>query len=121
MQWEINNPNAFQVDVNWATSDGQMGMATLDPGINPITTTELGTWTMTANWAGGGDALEYTINDCEPGGGGGNGGGPLLAVADLIIPVTGEDQLLASVLPLGSALIVGLGLLVKGVYGKIKK
>ena len=121
MQWEINNPNAFQVDVNWATSDGQMGMATLDPGINEITTTELGTWTMTANWAGGGDALEYTINDCEPGGGGGNGGGPLLAVADLIIPVTGEDQLLASVLPLGSALIVGLGLLVKGVYGKIKK
>ena len=119
MQWEVNNPNAFQVDVNWATSDGQMGSATLDPGVNEITTTELGTWTMNVDWPGGTDSLTHTINDCEPGNGDGGGGGPLLAgVIDLIIPVTGEQL---SVLPFAGSLIVGLGFLVKGLYGKIKK
>jgi hypothetical protein len=88
MQWVINNPNAFAVNVNWGISDGQMGSASLAPGENNITTTELGKWTMNVDWPGGTDSLTHKITNC---GGGSTVTTPPVAFIDQIIPVTGFD------------------------------
>jgi len=119
MQWLINNPNPFAVGVNWTLTDGQNGAAVLAPGSNNITTSELGTWTMDATWLGGGfGTLTSTITNCE---GPDRGGGEIFGGPGPVIPVTGKDLLVQTMLPYGGTLLVGIALLVKGLNGKNKK
>ena len=125
LAWEIINPNSFNVDASWSL-DGNAGAATLSPGVTFIGYTEDGpaTHTLNASWEFGQGSLSSStvcapVNETPP-------NTPetptlLAVVEELLIPVTGADYTLQSMLPFGGMLLVGISLLAKGVSGKIKK
>lgn len=89
MQWTLENPNAsaFVVSSYKVDSGPQLPGLSAAPGSTKLTTTALGTHTVTIYWGEGeSKSLTYTLNVC-----------PLSipvtgATGGLLIPVTGADQ-----------------------------
>lgn len=122
LAWAIVNPNDFDVDADW-TLDGVPGSGTLSPGTTFIGYTPDGpsSHTMNLGWEFGETSLTSS-EVCDPPDVPEDPDTPVTAfVPELLIPVTGQELSMAAVLPFGGALIVGLGLLVKGIYEKLNK
>ena len=116
--WQIDNPNAFPVAVDWSLTTKGSGSATLSGnGIFVLGTTPdaPGTYTLNVSWKGGSASLSSSL-ECDP--------VPavtttvetaLLPVEELFIPVTGAE------LPITGQMLVevcigltGVAMIVKG-------
>lgn len=107
MQWTVENPNSEPINItSWSIDSDVHGAFTAAPGSNKITTSSLGTHTLTVYWGDGQSAnLTYTIDVCPL-------GVPVTGaeVGGVLIPVTGVDDFATGALFAGIS-FGGLGLI----------